>query len=301
MTALSKIGEFGLIERFKRFQNLSRHVVTGMGDDAAVLEYDKTRYQLLTTDMMVEGRHFWSSMCPEEVGYKALATNISDIAAMGGVSRSAVISLGVPGKMDADYLQKIYQGFYRLARKFGVSLVGGDTVASDKIIINVALLGEVEKKNLVLRSGAQAGDVIFVSGGLGNSFKSGRHLTFVPRTKEARFLVEHFKPSAMIDISDGLAGDLGHVLKASCVGAELDERFIPVHQDAMLDQALYEGEDYELLFTLSPVKAQRLARSKRGDFCFYPIGVIVPGRPKLTLRRKNGKNISLKTKAFSHF
>ncbi len=301
MTSLSKIGEFGLIERLKRFQNLSSGVVHGMGDDAAVLEYDSARYQLFTTDMMVEGKHFLRSMCPEEVGYKALASNISDIAAMGGVPTSAVISLGVPGKLDTDYIQSLYAGLYRLARKFGVSLVGGDTVASSKLIINVALLGEVEKKKLVLRSGARAGDVIFVSGALGNSFKSGRHLTFVPRVLEARFLVDHFKPSSMLDISDGLAGDLGHILRQSRVGAILDERFIPVHADATLDRALYEGEDFELLFTLSPRKAARLAQSKRGNFCFFPIGVIVRGAGKLVLRRRDGKEISLKTKAFSHF
>ena len=301
MTALSHIGEFGLIERLKRFQNLSRQVVQGIGDDAAVLKYDATRYQLFTTDMMVEGGHFLRSMCPEEVGYKALAVNISDIAAMGGIPRSAVISLGVPATCDVEYVRGLYAGLYRLARRFGVSVVGGDTVASDKVIINVALLGVVEKKKLVLRSGAKPGDVICVTGSLGNSFKSGRHLTFVPRVKEARFLVDHFKPSSMMDISDGLAGDLGHILRQSHASAILDERFIPVHKDATLDQALFEGEDFELVFTLSARKAERLAQSRRGDFRFFPIGVIVPGGAKLFLRQRDGKKISLKTKAFSHF
>ncbi len=120
------------------------------------------------------------------------------------------------------FIKEVYKGIQRTARDFNVSIVGGDTIKTDKIVINVALLGLVEKKNLITRDGAKAGDWIFVTGPLGGSLKSGRHLNFVPRLAQARFLVENFKPSAMMDISDGLSGDLNHILKASRVGARLD-------------------------------------------------------------------------------
>jgi len=163
-----------------------------------------------------------------------------------------------------------------LAKRFGVSIVGGDTVRSDQVVINVALLGEVEKKHLVTRSGARPGDWIFVTGTLGRSLATGKHLNFTPRLKEARFLVRNFKPSAMIDISDGLAGDLNHILKASRVGAHLWDNAVPLTRGATLAQALTDGEDFELLFTLKGSQAMRLLKwqNKRRSWFFYPIGEI---------------------------
>lgn len=297
MTTLRKIGEFGLIDRLKRFQNLSPQVIRGIGDDAAVLPLDRTRYQLFTTDMLTEGVHFLCATPARQVGWKALAVNVSDIAAMGGAPGCAVVSLGIPRGLSLRYIEGIYEGLNQCARKFGVSLVGGDTVRSREFIINIALLGTVEKEYLVLRSGAKAGDVIFVTGALGRSFKSGRHLTFTPRLKEAHWLVRNVKPSAMIDISDGLSGDLGHILKASRTGALLDEALIPRQKGADLRSAMNEGEDFELLFTVSSKDVQRLIKGGK----FFPIGVIAHADQGFCIQKKDGTIVRVAPKAFSHF
>jgi thiamine-monophosphate kinase len=296
---VSKIGEFGLIDRLRKFQNSTPQVVKGIGDDAAVLPFDNRHYLLLTTDMLVEGGHFLRSMPAEKIGRKALACSLSDIAAMGGVPTFAVVSLGVPTDLDVRFVEKMYTGIRRLAGEFKVSIVGGDTVRSAKIVLNVALLGTVERSRLVCRDGARVGDVIFVSGPLGGSLKSGRHLTFTPRVKEARILVEHFKPTAMMDISDGLVGDLGHILKASGVGAVLEKDRIPVNRRATLKQALTDGEDFELLFTLAKPVAHKLMSRHPGKF--FAVGEIVPKKDGFRLRDSDGKSQPLTLRSFSHF
>ena len=184
--------------------------------------------------------------------------------------------IGVPKNLPVRFIEEVYKGIQVTAKDFNVSIVGGDTIKTDKIVINVALLGEVEKKYLVTRDGAKAGDWIFVTGPLGGSLTSGRHLNFTPRLAQGRFLVENFKPSAMIDISDGLAGDLNHILKASRVGARLDHASIPRHKGVSLSQALGDGEDFELLFTLAPNKARKLMdwQAAQKVFYFYPVGTI---------------------------
>jgi thiamine-monophosphate kinase len=284
---VSQLGEFGLINRLKKSAPLSKKVIKGIGDDAAVLPYSARRYLLLTTDMLAEGTHFTRRMAPQAIGHKALACNISDIAAMGGLPTSAVVSIGIPKYLSVDFIDGLYKGMQGVAKSFGVSIVGGDTIQTDKIIINVALLGLVEKKYLTGRDGAKPGDWIFVTGPLGGSFKSGRHLNFTPRVTQARFLVEKFKPRAMMDISDGLAGDLNHILKASGVGARLDLQAIPKHKGVSIAQALNDGEDFELLFTLAKSKAQQLMDWQKKNchsresgnpdtrfFHFYHIGTI---------------------------
>ncbi len=273
---ISQLGEFGLIDALKKYMPVSKAVIKGIGDDAAVLPYSKKEYLLLTTDMLSENMHFTRRMPPGAIGHKALACGISDIAAMGGWPTFAVISIGIPKNLSVRFIKDVYKGIERTARDFNVSIVGGDTIKTDKIVINIALLGMVEKKYLTTRDGARPGDWIFVTGPLGGSFKSGRHLNFSPRLAQARFLVENFKPDAMMDISDGLSGDLNHILKASRVGARLDHASIPRHKGASLSQALNDGEDFELLFTLSPIKARSLMDWQAGkkSFYFYPIGTI---------------------------
>ena len=292
MKSISKLGEFGLIDVLKKYAPVSKLVVKGIGDDAAVLPYSNKEYLLLTTDMLAEGSHFTRRMSALAIGHKAIACNISDIAAMGGYPTFAVVSIGIPKNLSVRYIEDIYKGMRTIAREYNVSIVGGDTIKTDKIVINVALLGLVEKKNLVTRDGARAGDWIFVTGPLGGSLHSGRHLNFTPRVAQARFLVENFKPSAMMDISDGLSGDLNHVLKASKVGARLDLATIPKHRAVSLFQALNDGEDFELLFTLSAGKARSLMswQSKQGSFYFYPIGQITAN-----VKEK------IKTQSFTHF
>jgi thiamine-monophosphate kinase len=300
---MKKLSEFQLIDQLKRFQGRSPRVIKGIGDDAAVLELDARRYQLFTTDMIVEGVHFLKGAAPRAIGHKALACNISDIAAMGGVPSFAVVSIGIPRGLSAGYVQRIYAGMSALAKKFGVSIVGGDTVKSDRLVINIALLGEVEKKHLVLRSGARPGDRIFVTGPLGGSLKSGRHLAFIPRVREARFLVKNFKPTSMLDISDGLAGDLGHILKAGNVGAVIDADRVPLNQGADFAAALADGEDFELLFSLPSEKARKLIQCghQRSGFRFCEIGEIIGSPKKLFVRDVDGRRRMIEPKGFTHF
>lgn len=276
------LGEFGLINRIKQLVPQGRDVVMGIGDDTAVLPLSSSKYLLFKTDMLIEGRHFTRRIKPELIGRKALACNISDVAAMGGTPTSAVVALGLPKNLPVKFVNDLYKGMSALAREFNVSIVGGDTNASDKIIISVALLGEVPRKHLTTRAGAKAGDWIFVSGVLGGSLKSGRHLSFTPRVGEAQFLVNKFKPTAMMDISDGLGGDLNHILNASKVGAKLWEDAIPRHKGVSLKQALSDGEDFELLFTLPAAKAQKLMhwQFQRKQLHFYPIGEIIANKNK---------------------
>ncbi|MFH0754606.1 MAG: thiamine-phosphate kinase [Candidatus Omnitrophota bacterium] len=302
MTKLSHLGEFGLIETLKKFQNLLPRVVKGIGDDTAVLKVRGGRYLLFTTDMLVEDVHFLRRMPPKDIGHKALACNLSDVAAMGGEPVFAVVSLGVPGDISARYVKDLYAGMWTVAREFGVSIVGGDTVRSEKVVVNVALLGEVEKQRLIRRQGARPGDWIFVSGPLGGSLRSGRHLKFVPRVKEARFLVSKFKPSAMMDLSDGLAGDLCHILKASCVGALIEEKLVPCHKGVRPARALTDGEDFELLFTMNAARAKKLLAYEGPDkFCFHPIGVIAPRREGFRIVRPGGRVDVVDVKGYRHF
>ena len=289
---ISQLGEFALIDTLKKFSPLSTSVIKGIGDDAAVLPFSKDAYQLLTTDMMAEGAHFTRAMPPALIGRKALACNISDIAAMGGWPIFAVVSIGIPKALPVGFVKDIYKGIQKVAKEFDVSIVGGDTIKTGKIIINIALLGQVKKKHLITRDGAKPGDWIFVTGPLGGSLKSGRHLSFTPRVPQARFLVENFKPNAMMDISDGLSGDLNHLLNASGVGACLNEASIPRHKGASLSQALNDGEDFELLFTLPEKKALALMdwQAQKKSFYFYPIGTIT-----------NNVNERIKPKSFTHF
>ncbi len=289
---ISNIGEFGLIEKLKAYAPVSKSVIKGIGDDAAVLPLNQKEYLLLTTDMLAEGRHFTRRMPPRAIGHKALACSISDIAAMGGWPAHAVVSLGLPQHLPVSWITDVYKGLQQTARAFYVSIVGGDTIQTDKIIINVAMLGQVQKKHLVTREGARPGDWIFVTGPLGGSLKSGRHLHFTPRLAQARFLVEKFKPSAMMDISDGLSGDLNHILEAGQVGARLDPDLIPRHRGVSRAQAMNDGEDFELLFTLSSRKADPLMdwQIRQKAFYFYPIGQIT----------SNAKE-KIRAHSFTHF
>ena len=297
---LLDVGEFGLIKRFRKMSAPDKTVICGIGDDAAVLELNRKEYQLFTTDMLVEDVHFRKAAGGRHIGHKALACNISDIAAMGGIPTHAVISLGVRPQTDSNFVMDVYAGIHRLAKKFGVAIVGGDTVQSEKMVINIALLGRVEKKRLVTRKGARAGDVIFVSGALGRSLSTGKHLSFTPRVAAARFLVEEFKPTAMIDISDGLAADLNHILEESRLSARIDASAIPLNPRARLNNALYDGEDFELLFTLCPTAARRLL-SRKQRYKFYKIGEMTASCGPLQIRDADGMLRHIRPGGFKHF
>lgn len=294
-----EFNEIGLIKQIAGKIKNDSSVIRGIGDDAAVLRYAKDRYLLFACDMLIEGVDFTSSILPEAIGHKALACSLSDIAAMGGLAKYALISLGLPKRNPGKFIERFYRGVNRLAKRFRTSIVGGDLSFSEKIVVDVSVLGEVKKNKLVLRSGAKAGDIIFVSGALGGSIY-GRHLRFTPRLKEANYLVSNYRLNSMIDISDGLSLDLHRLCSASKAGAVVYEDLIPVSSDAKSpDEALNMGEDFELLFTLSHNQAKKIL--KRRSRNFYPIGEITDRSSALRLIDKRGRERIIIPKGFRHF
>ena len=273
------MNEFELIRRLTRSLPTNPSVVVGPGDDCAVLDMGLPDQLLLfKTDAVVEGFHFTPATAPEKIGHKALGRCLSDIAAMAGTPIAALVTIALPRDFDPTFVEAIYGGMNELARRHEVAVVGGETTTNPGgTLISVALLGSVPRGKGVLRSGAEAGDAIFVTGELGGSL-AGKHLEFEPRLAEARWLAQHFPPHAMIDISDGLAGDLRHLLTASRVGAELLATSIPISREARLAAkarasakppllaALTDGEDFELLFTVASRDAVSLLDAWREQF-----------------------------------
>jgi len=257
------MNEFELISRLTRSLPSNKSVVMGAGDDCAILDMGMgDRLLLFKTDAVVKDVHFKDETPPAQVGHKALGRCLSDIAAMAGTPTAALIAIGLPPNFDATYVEQVYSGLNALARKHEVAIVGGETTTQPGgIFISVAMLGWVARGRAVLRSGAEPGDAIFVTGELGGSL-AGKHLSFEPRIGEAQWLAQSFSVHAMMDISDGLAGDLRHLLRASKLGAELLATSIPISREARLAaktdvakpallSALTDGEDFELLFTVA--------------------------------------------------
>ncbi|MFH1459776.1 MAG: thiamine-phosphate kinase [Candidatus Omnitrophota bacterium] len=306
MKKLNQIGEFGFIAEIEKIFNRICHkknVIHGIGDDAAVIRHSKKEYLLYTTDMLIEGVHFLRTQDPEAIGHKALACSISDIAAMGGEPDFALVSLAFPKNLNYRFANKLCQGLGKTAKKYKISIIGGDTNSFDKIIICVFLRGMVNKKKLVLRSKAKKNDLIFVTGDLGASCR-GRHLKFTPRLKESQFLVNNFKINAMIDISDGLIADLNHILKASKAGAVLKEASIPLSYLAdSREDAFYTGEDFELLFTLPKKYAGKLLSSWpfKNKVKLSCIGEITAQSQGLKLKTKNNRLKKIKLGGYRHF
>ena len=293
------IGEFGLIKRFQKKIKINTSVVKGSGDDCAILKLNQSSYQLFTCDMIVEGVDFFKTTDLGLVGRKALGISISDIAACGGVPKHALVALGLPKNMQVHQIDRLTKGLFELARKFNINIVGGDISASSKLIIDVSMLGVVEKNKLCLRSQAKTGDIIMVTGEFGGAIK-GKHLKFTPRLKEAQFLVNKFKINAMIDVSDGLVQDLGHILKQSSAGAVLYESFIPLSKQALgTEEALCSGEEFELLFTASRDQASKIIKSAK--YHFKAIGEIMPESFGLRLVNYKNRYSRLKLKGYRHF
>jgi thiamine-monophosphate kinase len=309
------VNEFELIEKLTRSLPANKSVVTGPGDDCAVLDFGlPDRLLLFKTDAVVEGIHFKSGSPPDKIGHKALARCLSDIAAMAGTPIAALITIALPGNFDPAYVEAIYSGIIALARKHDVAIAGGETTTNpERMLISVALIGQVPRGKAPLRSGAEPGDAIFVTGELGGSL-AARHLEFEPRLAEGRWLAEHFSIHAMIDLSDGLAGDLRHVLKASRAGAELLTTSIPISRAAKsaskaespakppLLAALTDGEDFELLFTVASRDAVPLLDAWKKQFPKIPltcIGKVTAGEG-ITLRDKSGTR-PLTAHGYEHF
>ena len=307
------MNEFDLIARLTKRLPTNPSVVAGAGDDCAVLDLGAPdNLVLFKTDAVVEGVHFTRQTPPEKIGRKALARGLSDIAAMAGTPTAALVTLALPNGFDTEFVAKIYDGLNVLAEKFHVAVVGGETTTNpERILISIALLGTVPRGKPLLRGGAKAGDAIFVTGELGGSL-AGKHLDFEPRLAEARWLAEHFHVHAMIDLSDGLAGDLRHVLNASGVGAELLKPALPVSRAAKLQSqtgakpaalaALTDGEDFELLFTVAGKDAVRLLDAWKKNFPELKltcIGKIVAG-DGILIRDQHGSH-KLNAHGYVHF
>jgi thiamine-monophosphate kinase len=329
--------EFDLIDLIRRkHQILNRDIIAGIGDDAAVFAIDQTRAGLLTIDTLVDKIHFDLSYTSfVDLGHKALAANLSDIAAMGGKPVLAVVSITIPRGITIEDVEKIYAGMGRRAKKYGVAICGGDTVAGRELSLTMAVYGEGRKNNIGLRSGAKAGDAVLVTGSLGgaqagleilksktnpsttlrarnqNTKLFKKHLRPEPRVKEAQLLASKFKLNGMIDISDGLASELHHLARESRVGVVIDQGALPVADEAIavahilkndpIEYCLYGGEEYELLFTLPVKKAveARIILSRAGTPCSI-IGQVVKGSGVRMLGR-DLKPVTMPDRGYRHF
>jgi thiamine-monophosphate kinase len=309
------MNEFELIARLTRSLPANQQVIVGVGDDCAVLDLGVPEHLILfKTDAVVEGVHFTRETPPAKIGRKALARGLSDIAAMAGTPTAALVTLALPPDFDAEFIAGIYDGLNRLAEQFNVAIVGGETTTNPGgILISVSLLGTVPRGKQLLRGDARTGDAIFVTGELGGSL-AGKHLDFEPRLAEARWLAEHFPIHAMMDLSDGLAGDLRHLLHASRAGAELLKSAVPVSRAAKarakesstarpaFAAALGDGEDFELLFTLPSKSAVKLLDAWKRKFPGLKlscIGKIIAG-DGIVIRDKFGSH-QLNANGYVHF
>jgi len=273
---LAQLGEAGLLRLLTgRWPRKGRSVTVGVGDDCAVLRLGK-RSLLFKTDVVVENVHFGPRTPARLIGRKALARALSDIAAMGGIPLAAVITLGLPPNESPRRLAGIYRGIETIARKHGVELVGGETTRAAQLFLNVALLGECRDGPPVLRSGARAGDLIFVTGQLGAT-QARQHLVFEPRLAEGRWLARHRVASAMMDLSDGLGADLPRLGEASHLGHEIDAHKLPRRRGASVEAAINDGEDYELLFTVPANRAAWLKKKWPFATALHCIGTMRKG------------------------
>ena len=302
MRTLRDLGEVRLIARLARHLHPSPSVRVGIGDDAAVLRGPGGKLLLFACDMILEDVHFRRARVPAAwIGWKALAANISDIAAMGGIPRWAVVALGLPPTTPVRFVDGLYAGLTRCARRYGVAIVGGDTVRAPKVVIDVAILGTVRPRQLALRSGAKVGDALFVTGRLGGSYRSGRHARFAPRLREAHALVRRLRVHAMMDLSDGLASDLWQMSRASGVRLRVEEARIPVARAAgSVSHALMDGEDFELLVAVGARDAARVPR-RLGTCPVTRIGSVVARGVGVELVERSGRIRTLVPKGFRHF
>ncbi|MBI4358197.1 MAG: thiamine-phosphate kinase [Candidatus Omnitrophica bacterium] len=302
---IESVGEFGLIDQIKKWiPPMHRSVVCGIGDDAAVFPMAGGGYQLLTIDTVVEDVDFkMNRATPQQIGWKALGVGLSDLAAMGGIPKMAVISLTLPRRTPLRFVRDFYEGIRKLARRFRVSIVGGDLSRGPKISSSIAVLGEATRTSTVFRSGAKIGDLICVTGRLGGSIL-GKHLNFLPRLREGQFLARR-GVSAMIDLSDGLGQDLNHLISNSRTAFMIDEAKVPISEAARklargnlrreLIHAFCDGEDFELLFTIPRSKLGTLQRAwpKRFSIPLTVIGQV--------MRLAKGMRPTYRYQGYRHF
>jgi thiamine-monophosphate kinase len=325
---LSRLGEFGLIDRIRRRTPVGRGVQIGIGDDAAWVE-NLSDSSLVTADLLIEGIHFnlrWTSLF--DLGYKALAVNLSDIAAMGGIPAYVVLSLGIPPNFDSEQIEAFYRGFNALAMKSGIALVGGDTNVAKALIVSVCVIGHAPYRP-IRRSGAKVGDDIYITGTVGDSALGlsmlqrrtpglkhpplanlvARHHRPTPRLDAGAELAKNRLATAMIDISDGLMQDLEHICRASGTGATIWAERLPLSRayQALADKvgtgyALSGGEDYELLFCARPRHRGRIDDlARRLHLPVTRIGICARSADGLVVINGVGKPVSVRLKGHDHF
>jgi thiamine-monophosphate kinase len=310
---IKDIGEFGLIDRITK-KPKDKHILVGIGDDAAVIE-TKKGLQVLTTDCLVEGDHFkrgWFTS--KQIGMKAIEINVSDIAAMGAVPKYILVSLVLPKELNVDFVEEMYKGMWNVCDTYGIEIIGGNMTHGDKIVISITLTGEVNKKNLCLRSGAKPEDFILVSGYLGNGraglrifqekiegFKQLRKNYLEPKAQIKTALEIAPYANSMIDVSDGLAPEIKHICDESKCGAIIYKEKIPVKDEVReiakilkeneYDYALFGGEDFELVYTVPKNKIKKIEG--------YIIGEITKDK---TIKLKfHGEEKVIKEKGYDHF
>ena len=338
-TDISDLGEFGLIDQLtKNIVLKNESSLVGVGDDAAVIQVSEDTVQLISTDMLVEGIHFNLMYMPlKHLGYKAVAVNVSDICAMNGTAQQITVSLAVSSRFPLEALEELYEGIQLACTNYGVDLVGGDTTSSTSgLVINVTVLGTAKKEDVVYRSGAKEYDLLVVTGDLGAAYMG---LQVLEREKEVfqanpsiqpdldghDYIIERqlkpearkdiigflkeleVKPTAMIDISDGLASEILHLCKASKVGCHVYDEKVPIDAktsmtaiDFNLDPntcALNGGEDYELLFTIDQKDFDKI----KGNPHMTVIGHITNENDGIYYVDKNGSAITLKAQGWKHF
>ncbi|HSB07809.1 MAG TPA: thiamine-phosphate kinase [Thermodesulfobacteriota bacterium] len=327
---LQKIGEFGLLRRVRKWMKASdSSLIQGIGDDVAVFETGRKVF-LATTDILIEDIHFERTrIAPYHLGKKALAVNLSDIAAMGGKPKYFLLSLGLRKSLSLSFVSLLYRGLREMAKQFQVDLIGGDTSLSQNLIINICLLGEGEKRNLLYRNGAKVGDDLFVTGTLGDSAlglkilqRKGlkgrpeglikRHLSPYPRIGLGQAIGRGRLANAMIDVSDGLLIDTTHLLEESRRGVRIREdqiplsrlyrKHIPSYSKDYYQMALSGGEDYELLFTAPQEMRSRISSlALIHKIPITRIGEILPQKEGFRIVRGDGTEYSPSHLGFDHF
>ncbi len=268
---LSGLGEDRLLAELLPALRRSRDVVLPAGDDCAIVRSPRGRLVVLKCDSVVETVHFQKRAKPRAVGWKAMMRPLSDFAAVSALPRFALVTLMARPSTDRNWVRKVYVGLTDAAARFGVEIVGGETSRTPgPLALSVSVFGYVEEGRWVSRGGGKAGDHLFVTGRLGGSLR-GRHLTFVPRIAESRWLTANFRIHAMMDLSDGLGADLPRLAAASKVGFEIETKLLPVSPGSTPDQAISDGEDHELLFAIPANESERLLKKWRRRYPRLPL------------------------------
>ena len=330
---ISKIGEFGLIEKViaPEFKELVNAHLTGIGDDSSVIPVTQDKSQLFTTDMLVEKTHFLKDkIAPYQLGFKSLSVNLSDIAAMGGRPVASYLSMALPKDTEVEWMEEFMRGYRDLSEDEDVPLLGGDTTSGESIVINVGVSGDIDPSQIKRRSGGEAGDIVCLTGNIGDSAGGlqvildglpedqvakkllDQHLTPYPHVSEGIWLAGHEAVHAMIDVSDGIGSDLKHILKASGLQGSIELEKLPISEELKQKAGTYEwnpwemaisgGEDYVLLLTVDQAHFDQLSGAFEEEFArpLYSIGKLSRGEPRIVYL-KDQQEVEDLSEGYTHF